>query len=137
MTEAVADRPRPEPSALTARFWDAAREHVLVRPVCSECGKSFFTPQIACPACLSVEWTYVPSSGRGTVYSATVVHRAPFPGLTTPYQVAIVDLDEGWSMLTNVVDSPEAPVPIGTVVEVVWIDVDANLTLPAFRPVDA
>jgi uncharacterized protein len=137
VSEAVAERPRPEPSELTARFWEAAREHVLVRPVCSVCGKSFFTPQIACPACLSMEWTYERSSGRGTVYSATVVHRAPFPGLTTPYEVAIVDLDEGWSMLSNVIDSPEAPTPIGTEVEVVWIDVDAGLTLPAFRPVPA
>jgi hypothetical protein len=82
-----------------------------------------------------VEWTYKRSAGRGTVYSATVVHRAPFPGLTTPYEVAIVDLDEGWSMLTNLVDSPGVPTPIGTEVEVVWIDVDAELTLPGFRPV--
>lgn len=137
MSEPVAERPRPEPSELTVPFWDAAREHMLVRPVCSACGRNFFTPQIACPACLSVEWAYEESSGRGTVYSATVVHRAPFPGLPTPYQVAIVDLDEGWSMLTNVVDSSEAPTPIGTEVEVVWIDVDAKLTLPAFRPVEA
>jgi uncharacterized OB-fold protein len=125
---------RPQPSELTAPFWTAAREHVLVRPVCAACGRSFFTPQIACPACLSTEWAYEPSSGRGTVYSATVVHRAPFPGLATPYQVAIVDLEEGWSMLSNIVDSPEAPAPIGTAVEVAWVDVDDELTLPAFRP---
>lgn len=134
MIEAVAGRPRPEPSELTAPFWEAAREHVLVRPVCGACGKSFFTPQIACPACLSLDWAYQRSDGRGTVYSATVVYRAPFPGLTTPYQVAIVDLSEGWSMLTNVVDSPELPTPIGTEVEVAWLDVDAELTLPVFRP---
>jgi uncharacterized OB-fold protein len=109
---------------------------VLVRPVCSACGRSFFTPQLACPNCLSVEWTYEPSAGHGVVYSATVVYRAPYPGLKTPYQVAIVDLDEGWSMLTNIVESPDAPAPIGTEVEVVWIDADAELTLPAFRPVE-
>jgi uncharacterized OB-fold protein len=55
--------------------------------------------------------------------------------LKTPYQVAIVDLDEGWSMLTNIVESPKVPAPIGTEVEVVWIDADDELTLPAFRPV--
>jgi uncharacterized OB-fold protein len=135
VSKAVADRPRPEASELTAPFWQAAREHVLVRPVCNACGKNFFTPQIACPACLSVEWAYEPSSGAGNVYSATVVHRAPFPGLRTPYQVAIVDLDEGWSMLTNLVGA-DAPTPIGTKVEVAWIDVDAELTLPTFRPVE-
>jgi uncharacterized OB-fold protein len=130
----MSDRPRPEPSVLTAPFWAAARDHVLVRPRCAACGRSFFTPQIACPACLSEQWSYEPSSGRGVVYSATVVHRAPFPGLDTPYQVAIVELEEGWSMLTNIIESDVAPTPIGTPVEVTWIDVDDELTLPAFRP---
>jgi uncharacterized OB-fold protein len=129
------ERPRPEPSELTEEFWARARDHVLVRPRCNGCGTSFFTPQIACPSCLSEDWEYVPSSGRGTVYSATVVHRAPFPGLATPYQVAVVDLEEDWSMLTNIVEAPVSPTPIGTQVEVAWIDVDAELTLPAFRPV--
>lgn len=130
-----AQRPRPEPSTLTAPFWEAAREHVLVRPLCRRCDASFFTPQIVCPRCLSRDWSYVPSSGQGTVYSATVVHRAPFPGLDAPYQVAIVDLEENWSMLTNLIGEPEpaAPAPIGTRVEVAWVDVDAELTLPAFR----
>ena len=96
MTTAVAARPRPRPTELTAEFWRAARRHELVRPRCDACGTSFFTPQIACPACLSERWRYERSSGRGTVYSATVVHRAPLPGLETPYQVAIVDLEEGW-----------------------------------------
>lgn len=135
MTAAAPTRPRPEPSWLTEEFWAAARRHELVRPRCRACGTSFFTPQVACPSCLSEDWAYAPSSGRGTVYSATVVHRAPFPGLDTPYQVAIVDLEEGWSMLANIVDAPTAPTPIGTPVEVCWIDVDAELTLPAFRPV--
>ena len=132
---AAAGRPRPEPSALTAEFWAAARRHELVRPVCRDCGQSFFTPQIACPACLSENWRYEPSTGRGTIYSATVVHRAPFPGLEAPYHVSIVDLEEGWSMLANVVGSGVLPTPIGTAVEVDFVDVDAELTLPAFRPV--
>ena len=135
MSDTVSGRPRPEPSELTREFWEAARRHVLVRPRCRECGASFFTPQVACPACLSEDWDYQPSSGRGKVYSATVVHRAPFPGLPTPYHVAIVDLEEGWSMLTNIVGVPDTATPIGTEVEVTWVEVDAELTLPAFTPV--
>ena len=127
-------RPRPDPSELTAEFWAAARRHELVRPRCHACGASFFTPQVACPACLSPSWSYARSSGRGTVYSATVVHRAPLAGLETPYQVAIVDLEEGWSMLTNIVDADTVPTAIGTPVEVAFLDVDSDLTLPAFRP---
>lgn len=134
MSAEALERPRPEPSELTAPFWAAALDHVLVRPRCHRCGASFFTPQIACPVCLSEEWAYTPSSGRGTVYSSTVVHRAPFPGIPAPYQVAIVDLEEDWSMLTNIVDAPVAPTPIGTAVEVAWVEVDDALVLPAFRP---
>jgi uncharacterized OB-fold protein len=146
--ESAALRPRPEPSPLTAPFWAAAAERRLVRPYCPACDASFFTPQIACPRCLSTEWEYRESSGRGTVYSATVVHRAPYPGFTSPYHVAIVDLDEGWQMLTNVV-GPGAggvggvggplthAVPIGTRVTVDWLPLDERIVLPVFRPTDS
>lgn len=127
-------RPRPRPSALTEEFWASARRRVLVRPVCRACHRSFFTPQIACPTCLSEVWAYEPSSGRGTVYSASVVHRAPFPGLETPYQVGIVDLEEEWSMLTNITDPRLGATPIGTAVEVTWVEISEELVLPAFRP---
>jgi len=127
------ERRLPEPSALTEGFWAAARRRVLVRPVCEECGTSFFTPQIACPRCLSERWSYEPSSGRGVVYSATVVHRAPDPALPTPYQLAIVDLEEGWSMLTNIVDADADPMAIGTPVRVRWVDL-GQIVLPAFAP---
>lgn len=132
MTPASAGRPRPTPSELTREFWEATRRHELVRPVCSACGRSFFTPQIACPQCLSEGWSYQPSSGRGVVYSATVVHRAPFPGVEPPYQVAIVDLEEGWQMLTNIVGAEVAPTPIGTPVEVTFVPIDDDITLPMF-----
>lgn len=141
MIDATADalRPRPDPSPLTAPFWAAARERRLVRPYCPACDHSFFTPQIACPRCLSTDWEYRESSGRGVVYSATVVHRAPYPGFTSPYHVAIVDLEEGWQMLSNIVGTdarPGAeadPVPIGTAVTVDWLPLDERIVLPVFR----
>jgi uncharacterized OB-fold protein len=128
-------RPRPDPSPLTEPFWAAAREHRLVRPYCANCDRSFFTPQIACPRCLSTEWEYRESSGRGTVYSATVVHRAPYPGFTSPYHVAIVDLEEGWQMLSNIVgvDDAAGSVPIGTPLSVDWLPLDEQIVLPVFR----
>lgn len=120
---------------LTREFWDAAERHELVRPVCRACGRSFFTPQVACPGCLSEDWAYEPSSGKGTVYSSTVVHRPPSPGFEVPFRVAIVDLDEGWSMLANLVDGPGTRcAPIGARVEVTWIE-RAGRTLPAFTEV--
>lgn len=126
-------RPRPEPSALTQPYWDAARRHTLVRPRCNGCGRSFFTPQIACPNCLSQDWDYVPSSGRGTVYSATIVHRAPYPGFESPYHVAIVDLEEGWQMMTNLVGAGDRPVAIGAAVTVDWLPLGDDIVLPVFR----
>jgi uncharacterized OB-fold protein len=125
-------RPRPEVSELTEGFWAAARRRQLVRPVCNRCGTSFFTPQIACPRCLSEAWEYRPSSGRGVIYSATTVHRAPFPGFETPYQLAMVDLEEGWTMLANVVGSEETP-GVGAPVAVTWMEIDDELVLPAFE----
>ncbi|MBF6621578.1 MAG: OB-fold domain-containing protein [Patulibacter sp.] len=131
----------PEPSELTEPFWAAARERRLVRPCCNACGASFFTPQIACPRCLSTDWAYRESGGRGTVYSATVVHRAPYPGFTSPYHVAIVDLDEGWSMLTNIIDTGDGDagaraVPIGARVAVDWLPLDERIVLPVFRTIE-
>lgn len=133
MTAPHLDRPLPHPTELSAPFWDAARSHELVRPVCEQCSHNFFTPALICPACLSEQWSYRISSGLGTVYSATVVHRAPFPALPAPYQLAIVDMDEGWSLLTNIVESGDRPARIGARVQVTWVDIDEHWTFPAFR----
>jgi uncharacterized OB-fold protein len=127
-------RPLPASSALTEPFWEAARGHVLVRPLCNACGSSFFSPQIACPRCLSENWAYRESSGRGVVYSAVVVHRAPLEGFEVPYHLAIVDLEEDWSMLSNILVAATDPVPIGTPVSVTWIHLDGDCVLPAFVP---
>jgi uncharacterized OB-fold protein len=127
-------RPRPDPSELTEPFWESARRHVLVRQRCRPCGQSFFTPQIACPGCLSedVEWT--PSSGRGVVYSYTVCSRAPTPGFAVPYVLAIVDLEDGWSMLANVEGCDPGEVRMELPVRVAWRDLDDEICLPVFVP---
>lgn len=119
---------------LTQPFWAAVARGELVRPVCERCGRSCFPPQLACPHCGGETWTWTVSSGRGTVYSATVVHRPPSPEFTAPYVVAIVDLDgEGWSLLANVVDCPSG-VAIGTAVEVAWDRTAGDASLPVFAP---
>lgn len=119
-------------AGLTEGFWSAATRRVLVRPVCGDCGRNFFTPQIACPACLSENWAYEPSSGRGTVYSATVVHKSPGPGFAVPFGLGIVDLEEGWSMLATLIG--ERVPAIGAPVAVTWVE-RAGRTLPAFAEV--
>ncbi len=125
-------RPLPAPTDIGAPFWEAADRGSLVRPVCDACGRNFFTPQAACPTCLSLDWTWRESAGSGTLYSSTVIHRGPTPGFPVPYELAIVDLDEGWSMLSNVVGG-EGPTPIGARLEVEFLELAAGHRLPVFR----
>lgn len=120
------------PSTLTRPFWDAAARHILVRQQCTDCGTNFFTPQIACPSCLSERWTWAPSSGEGVIYSATVVHKPPEPGIDVPYVLAIVTLSEGWNMVTNVVDCRPEDARIGSAVRVSWQRKIGAFVVPTF-----
>ena len=74
------------------------------------------------------------STGRGTLYSFTTVHRPPRPEFDVPYTVAIVELDEGFHMLTNLVDCPPEALRIGLPVEVTFQPMSDEITLPMFRP---
>ena len=127
-------RALPSPSDLTQPFWEAAARRELVRQVCTRCGASVFTPQIACPRCLSERLVWTRSSGRGVVYSYTVCHRPPSPAYEVPYVLAIVDLEEGWSMLSNVVGCDPADARIGLLVRVAWLELGDSLLLPVFEP---
>jgi hypothetical protein len=121
--------------SLTGDFWAAVARRELVRPVCADCGRSFFTPQIACPHCRSERWSYQRSSGRGRVYSATVVHKAPSPDFEVPFRLGIVDLDEGWSMLATFAGGPAGRLPaVHAPVEVTWVERGGRV-LPAFTEV--
>lgn len=136
----MADYAGPIPVSLpeTRPYWDAARRHELQLPWCVPCGAFFFYPRAACPTCLSgeIEWRRV--SGRGRLHTFTLVHRGPkgFP-LRTPFVLAMVELDEGPRVMTNLVGidaTPEA-VRIGMPVEVTFADVTDEIALPHFRPV--
>ncbi len=97
---------RPEITLLDAPFWDALRRHELVVQQCAACGRLRFVPAELCPACYSSAATWVPVSGRGRVYTYTVVHRAPTPvyQAEAPYALAYVELDEGPRMPARLVD---------------------------------
>jgi uncharacterized OB-fold protein len=88
-----------------------------------------------CPNCQSLEWDTVPSSGKGEVYSFVVPHYPQVPSFEYPYVVAVVELEEGTRLITNVVDIDPADVRIGMPVEVRFVAVDDELTLPLFAPV--
>lgn len=129
-------RPVPEPTELTRPFWEAARRGELVVPRCSGCGLRFFVPEPVCPGCMSADWRYEPSSGRGTVYSVTVVHRAPGPGFDVPFALAVIDLDDGATMLSHVLGPEPDDVRVGARVRVDFRRLTEEIALPCFVPTD-
>jgi uncharacterized OB-fold protein len=125
----------PSPTELSLGFWTAAAEHRLVVPCCAECGTRFFPPERLCPTCAATGWEYADTNGAATVTSHTVVHRAPSPDFDAPYVLAVVDLDGGGRMLTNIVGADPAEVTTGMPVHVVFLDQPGGRALPVFEPV--
>ncbi|MGH0036995.1 MAG: Zn-ribbon domain-containing OB-fold protein [Myxococcota bacterium] len=131
--------PPPMADSTTLPWWEAAALHRLVVQRCTECGQTRLPPAPVCAGCRSTGAEWQELSGRGEVYTFTIVHRPIAAGQTLPYVVAVVALEGagGVRMLSNLVDvSPEA-VAIGMPVEVVWEDMSADLAIPRFRPAAA
>lgn len=133
-------RPTPPANPVSARYWDAARRHELVIQRCRRCDRHVFHPRSTCPHCGAVELAWEQVSGRGTIYTFTVARRPPHPRFAdrVPLVVAIVELDEGPRLTTNIVGCPPDTVRIGMDVEVHFEDLnDEHATaLPVFRPVN-
>ena len=130
------DKPLPAITEDGAPYWAACREGKLAVQQCSVCGHRRFPPSVVCPKCLAFEHVWTPLAGRGTIYSFIIVHRPQHPGFSNdaPYNVAIVELDEGIRMHTNVVGCANEDLRIGMPVEVVFEKRDDEITLPKFRP---
>jgi len=130
-------KPLPRIDEESRGYWEALARHELYFQRCRDCGAKRFYPRALCPACLSSATEWIRASGRGTVYSFTVTHQNQAPGFREelPYVLAIVELDEGVRMMTNVVGCAPDAVRVGMPVQVVFEDVTAEITLPKFRPV--
>ena len=105
--------PLPRPTPLSQPHWDGCREGELRVQRCRDCSAFVFIPQPVCTRCFSEALDWVATNGRGTVYSFTVVHRPQRPSFRVPYVVAIIELDEGFHMLTNLVDVAPDDVRVG------------------------
>ena len=128
-------KPLPVLDALNAPFWKAARSGALAMQQCSDCGHIRYPLSHVCPECLSERFEWKPLSGRGTVYSSIVFHQVydkAFAG-DVPYNVSLIQLEEGPRMMSNVVGVPPAEVKVGDAVEVVFEDVTAEIAIPRFR----
>ena len=129
------EKPLPHIHTETSDYWEGARRHELLVRRCGSCGQRHFYPRDFCPSCFSLDVGWTKASGRGTIYSFTICHR-PAPGFEkdVPYNLALIELDEGVRMMSSIVDCPMEEIRIGMAVEVVFDDVTSQVTLPRFRP---
>ena len=132
---AEAARARPIPTPETQHFWDGTKAGELRLQRCDACDHVYFPPRPFCPACASRKVSVFPASGKATLYSYVINHRPPAPGFTPPYAIAVVTLEEGPRMMTNIVNCPQTP-------EALVLDMPVKVTfhkeekgaLPLFEP---
>jgi uncharacterized OB-fold protein len=117
-------------------FWQALRNHEFRVQECAQCGARRFIPAEICSACGAQDATWQPVSGKGTLYTFTVVHRGPTPAYQAdgPYVIAHVDLDDGVRVIANLTGCDLAEVRIGMRAEIVFDDVSDEWTLFGFVP---
>ena len=133
---APASKPIPVPTRETRPYWDGCKQHELRIQQCAACGHSQFYPRLYCTACMSERVEWVKASGRGTVLSFTIVYRPVTQAFAAevPYVVALITLDEGPQLMSNVVGCAPEQVYIGMPVEVTFEDWTEEISVPKFKP---
>ena len=119
-------------------YWDGLKEEKLMLPKCDDCGKAFFYPRIACPHCHSRNVGWTQASGKGKLYSFEIAYRSLNPAfkIEPPYVLAMIELEEGPRMMSNLINieaTPEA-LKIDMPVEVVFEKQNDDVTIPLFQP---
>jgi uncharacterized OB-fold protein len=130
--------PLPIPGPDDAPYWRALEQGVLIIQRCSDCGTVRHPPRPRCGHCASAAHSWEAASGLGTVYSFTIVHHPPNPELvaSVPYLVALIELDEGPRLVSNVVGVDPDCVTIGQRVKVIFDPVGDAMVLPRFTPME-
>jgi uncharacterized OB-fold protein len=130
-------RPLPQTTPETEEFWAGARRGELRIQRCNSCGRAYFFPRPFCPRCSSRDVEWFTASGRGRLYSYVINYR-PAMGFHdwTPYVIAVVELEEGPRLMTNIIGVEPTPdnLPIDLPLQVTWERQDDTITLPLFRP---
>ena len=132
-------RPLPKPMTPEAKpYWDGLREGKLMLPECNDCGKAFFYPRIACPNCHSRNVGWMQASGKGKLYSFQIAYRALNPAfkIPPPYVLAMVELEEGPRLMSNLINVEADPevIKCDMAVEVVFEKQTDEVTIPLFQP---
>jgi uncharacterized OB-fold protein len=127
--------PQPMADYEAVPWWRAVAEHRLTVQRCTACGHTRLPPAPICPECRSSDSEWQEVSGRGEVYTYTVVHRPIAAEQQVPFVIAVVELEGGGGvrMITNIVDAVPEDLDVGLPVEVAWEDISEDLTVPRFR----
>lgn len=130
------NKPLPNLDADSQEFWEGCHRHELILEKCAGCNQYYFPPGPICPHCFSADVKWQKVSGRGTVYTYTVVRRALNPDWEdmVPYAVGVVELAEGPRLVTDIIGCSPEEIKIGMPVEVTFDDITENATLPKFKP---
>ena len=121
--------PDPDINLETEAYWAAANDGKLLLKSCASCGKTHFYPRAICPHCFSPETDWFEAAGTGRIYSFSIMRRTQ-----TPYVIAYVTLDEGVTMMSNLVDCDFETLAIGQKVELTFRKSEGGQAIPVFRP---
>lgn len=130
------NKPLPTPNPITEEFWKAAKRHELSIQRCRHCNEYFFPPREVCPQCMSLKLEWIRVSGKGKIFSFTLVRVSPHPSFNAdiPYTVAIIELNEGPHIMSNLIDCKIEDIRVNMPVTTVFEDVTSELSLVKFRP---
>jgi uncharacterized OB-fold protein len=130
----MSDRLAPTTTPDTKFFWDALQAGRLLIQRCADCATLRHPPRPMCPHCNSLRWDTIASSGRGTVYSFVLPRHPRWPWFDDTYVVALIELEEGTRIVSNLRDVDPERVSIGMAVEAYVEHFDNGVALPQFRP---
>jgi uncharacterized OB-fold protein len=138
LPEGAKPRPAPIPDAESQAFWDGTLEGKLLVQECSMCGQRQLYGRSLCTNCHAAALTWIESSGLGTIYSRTIIRQNPNRSFKhmIPFVVALIDLDDGPRLMSNVIGTPAEEVHIGDRVRVVFEPVSDAVALPLFEVAD-
>ena len=130
------NKPLPTVSGETKPYWDSCRRGQLMIQKCDSCAEYQFYPRGICANCWSNDIQWYSASGKGTVWTFTVTHQNRTPGFAedVPYVLALVELEEGVRMFTNIVECEPRDVKIGMAVEVTFVQANDQISIPYFKP---
>ena len=125
----------PTPTPETRHYWDGAKDGKLILQKCNDCSANYFPPRPFCPKCGSRSVQEFQASGKGSLYSYVINH-LPSPGFTPPFAIAVVELEEGPRLMSNIVECEQTPeaLELDMPLEVTFEKLNDDITLPQFKP---